>query len=92
MDKEYNKDIHHLHDKSYKDLYSKNMTEILREYSKNANHKKYDKTLKIPAIIPIVLYNGDKVWDVPKEFRKIIYNENLFGNGLINFSYDIIKE
>ena len=66
------------------------MTEILREYSKNANHKKYDKTLKIPAIIPIVLYNGEKVWDVPREFRKIIYNDNLFGNGLINFTYDII--
>lgn len=30
------------------------------------------------------------MWDVPKEFRKIIYNESLFGNGLINFSYDII--
>ena len=66
------------------------MTEILREYSKNANHKKYDKTLKIPAIIPIVLYNGEKVWDVPREFRQIIYNDKLFGNGLINFTYDII--
>ena len=30
------------------------------------------------------------MWDVPKEFRKIIYNESLLGNGLINFSYDII--
>ena len=167
MKKEYSKNIHHLHDKGYKDLFSKKeiaadlfknvikekwskeitpsnltlvnksfvtsdyedtecdivyksnfgdtemifyillefqsridysmplrllfyMTEILREYSKNANHKKYDRNLKIPAIIPIVLYNGDKVWDVPLEFRKIIFNEKVFGNGLINFKYDII--
>ena len=40
--------------------------------------------------ILLVLYNGKKIWDVPNEFRKIIYNENLFGNGLLNFKYDVI--
>lgn len=117
-----NKEMHHIHDKSYKDLYSKKeialdlfknmikedwakeitvdyrmplrllfyMCEILRDYSKNANHKKYDKNLKIPAIIPIVLYNGQEVWQVPREFRKIIYNEKMFKNSLLNFQYDLI--
>ena len=66
------------------------MCEILRDYSKNANHKKYDKNLKIPAIIPIVLYNGQEVWKVPREFRKIIYNEKMFKNSLLNFEYDLI--
>ena len=65
------------------------MCEILRDYSKNANHKKYDKNLKIPAIIPIVLYNGQEVWQVPREFRKIIYNEKMFKNSLLNFEYDL---
>ena len=65
------------------------MCEILREYSVNAKHKKYDKNIKIPAIIPIVLYNGDQVWDVPREFRKMIYNEELFGNNILNFKYDV---
>ncbi|MGL5693123.1 MAG: Rpn family recombination-promoting nuclease/putative transposase [Peptostreptococcaceae bacterium] len=147
------KDIHNIHDKSYKDLYSKKeiardlfksllkvdwvkdikpsdltlinksfvtndydntevifyillefqstvdyrmtlrllfyMCEILRDYAKNKNDKKYDKNLKIPAVVPIVLYNGEQVWDVPNEFRQIIYNENLFGNGLLNFKYDV---
>ena len=166
MDNEekYKKDIHHIHDKSYKDLYSKKeiatdlfktlsndswvkylkpedltlinksyiasdyeeteadivykanindsevffyillefqstvdyrmplrllfyMCEILREYSVNANHKKYDKSIKIPAVIPIVLYNGDEVWNVPREFRKMIYNEELFSNNILNFKY-----
>lgn len=168
MDNEekYKKDIHHIHDKSYKDLYSKKeiatdlfktlsndswvkylkpedltlinksyitsdyeeteadivyktnindsevffyillefqstvdyrmplrllfyMCEILREYSVNANHKKYDKSIKIPAVIPIVLYNGDEVWNVPREFRKMIYNEELFSNNILNFKYDV---
>ena len=65
------------------------MCEILREYSVNAKHKKYDKNIKIPAIIPIVLYNGDEVWDVPREFRKMIYNQDLFGANLLNFAYDV---
>lgn len=65
------------------------MCEILRDHAKNAKHKKYDKNLKIPAIIPLVLYNGEEKWDVPKEFRKIIYNEKLFGDGLLNFKYDL---
>ena len=63
--------------------------EILREHAVNAKHKKYDKNIKIPAVIPIVLYNGDQKWDVPKEFREMIYNEELFGSSILNFTYDV---
>ena len=163
---QYKKDIHHIHDKSYKDLYSKKeiaidlfksllneewtkyltkenltlvnksfvtsdyeeteadivykanigekevyfyillefqstvdyrmplrllfyMCEILREHAVNTDYRKRDKNIKVPAVIPIVLYNGEERWNVPNEFRKIIYNENLFGNGLLNFKYDV---
>ena len=37
----------------------------------------------VPAVVPIVLYNRKEVWDVPHEFRKIIYNEELFGDSII---------
>ncbi|MGL5084565.1 MAG: Rpn family recombination-promoting nuclease/putative transposase [Clostridium sp.] len=63
--------------------------EILRDYSKNEKHTKYDKNLKVPAVVPIVLYNGKKPWDVEKEFRKITFNEDLFGDNIINFNYDV---
>ncbi|MGL5650030.1 MAG: Rpn family recombination-promoting nuclease/putative transposase [Clostridium sp.] len=63
--------------------------EILREFSKNENHKKTDKNIKIPAVIPIVLYNGKQVWDVPTEFRKMFYGEEKFHSGILNFTYDI---
>lgn len=66
------------------------MCEILRGYFKNANHKKDYKNLRVPTIILIVLYNGEKLWKIPREFRKIIYTEDLFGNSLLNFKYDLI--
>ena len=37
------------------------INEILREYVVNAKHKRYDKNIKIPAIVPVVLYNGEEV-------------------------------
>ncbi|MPQ43547.1 Rpn family recombination-promoting nuclease/putative transposase [Clostridium tarantellae] len=63
--------------------------EILREYSKNQKHKPYNKNLKIPAVIPIVLYNGKIPWDVPTNFKDIIYNSDIFGNNIIDFKYDL---
>lgn len=63
--------------------------EILREYAKNEHHDKSDKNIKIPVVIPIVLYNGKEIWDVPTEFRKIFYNEEKFDSGVLNFTYDI---
>lgn len=68
------------------------MCEILREYSKNQNHNKNDKNIRIPAVIPIVLYNGKEVWDVPTEFRRIFYNEEKFDSGVLNFTYDILDD
>lgn len=65
------------------------IVEILREFSKNENHDKNDSNIKIPAVIPIVLYNGKQVWDVPSEFRKMFYNEEMFHNGVLNFTYDV---
>lgn len=65
------------------------MVEILREFSKNENHDKNDRNIRIPAVIPIVLYNGKQVWDVPSEFRKMFYNEEKFHSGVLNFTYDV---
>ena len=65
------------------------MCEILREFSKNENHQYNNKRIKIPVVIPIVLYNGKEVWDVPTELRKIFYNEEKFHSGVLNFTYDI---
>ena len=65
------------------------ISEILREYAKNAEHKPYDKGIKIPAVVPLVLYNGKAVWDVPTRFRDIVESEELFGDNIIDFRYDL---
>lgn len=65
------------------------ISEILREYAKNANHKANDKNVKVPAVIPIVLYNGNSPWDAAKSFRKIVSNEELFGDSIIDFRYNL---
>ena len=65
------------------------ISEILREYAKNAEHKAYDKKLKIPAVVPLVLYNGKAEWDVPTSFRDIVKNEELFGDNIIDFKYNL---
>ena len=65
------------------------MCEILREHVKNNKQSKSDKNVKIPAIIPIVLYNGKQIWDVPNEFSKMFYNSEKFHSGVLNFTYDI---
>lgn len=66
------------------------ISELLREHAKNANHKPYDKDIKIPAIIPIVLYNGKTPWDAKVRFRDIVNNGDMYGNNIIDFTYDVI--
>jgi predicted transposase/invertase (TIGR01784 family) len=65
------------------------ISEILREYAKNAEHKAFDKNIKIPAVVPLVLYNGKSIWDVPTRFRDIVQSEELFGDHIIDFRYDL---
>jgi predicted transposase/invertase (TIGR01784 family) len=65
------------------------ISEILREYAKNAEHKAYDKNIKIPAVVPLVLYNGKSAWDVPTRFRDIVESEELFGDNIVDFKYNL---
>lgn len=53
------------------------------------NHDKSYRNIKVAAVIPIVLYNGKEIWDVPTELRSMFYNEEKFDSGVLNFSYNI---
>ena len=50
----------------------------------------FDQNDRFSDLVNFTLYNGKEVWDVPTEFRKIIYNESLFGSSILNFSYDVV--
>lgn len=59
------------------------INEILREYIKNR------KGFKVPAIVPIVLYNATRKWNAPRYFKDIVNQNELFGDNIVNFKYEL---
>lgn len=66
------------------------ISEILRREIDPKIIKDKKKSIKIPAVVPIVLYNGRKTWDAETSFRKIVDKEEMFSPGLLDFTYEII--
>lgn len=67
------------------------MTEIWREVLRNTKQTEVKgKDFKLPAIVPIVLYNGEYKWTVERKFKNVINKSELFGNNIIDFEYILI--
>jgi Putative transposase, YhgA-like. len=67
------------------------MSEIWREVLKNTKQTEVkSKEFKLPAIVPLVLYNGEYKWTVEKKFKNVINKSELFGNNIIDFEYILI--
>jgi predicted transposase/invertase (TIGR01784 family) len=67
------------------------MTELMKRIFSDTdeNHRK-QKEFRLPAIIPIVLYNGTRPWSAVNEFKKYLNNYEVFGDNIINFKYLLI--
>jgi len=66
-------------------------TEIWRDLLKDAGEKAASrKRFKLPAIVPIVLYNGERPWTASLSFRQTIAGQSLFGDELLDFRYVLI--
>jgi len=64
------------------------MTEIWRDVLKNADKKeKRRKSFKLPAIIPIVLYNGKNKWTAHTSFKEVLSGYELFEDNILDFNY-----
>lgn len=64
------------------------MTEVWRDVLKNTDRKETKrKSFKLPAIIPIVLYNGKNSWTAKTSFREILSGNELFEDNILNFNY-----
>ena len=48
------------------------------------------KEFRLPAIIPMVLYNGSYAWTAARSFREMLAGEALFGTHLLNFEYILL--
>lgn len=64
------------------------MTEIWRDELKNIDTKvKKRKNYRLPAIIPMVLYNGKNNWTAAKNFKDILKGHELFEDSVVDFRY-----
>ncbi len=67
------------------------MIEIWRDILRNTELKEFKrKTFRLPAIVPIVLYNGKKKWTAAKELKHAISNSDVFEDNILNFKYEFI--
>lgn len=66
------------------------ISEILREYAKEANFSKGNTKVHIPAVFPIVLYNGDEPWCAKLSLREITDEGDRFGDAILNFRYSLL--
>ena len=55
------------------------MTAIWLDYFKNSDeNERKKKGYRLPAVIPMVLYNGEFKWTASKQFRELIKSNELF--------------
>ena len=68
------------------------MNEIWRDIFKNIPLKEAErKSFRLPAIIPIVLYNGQAKWTVPLNFKETLDSYELFKDHVLDFQYILIN-
>ena len=68
------------------------MTAIWLEYFKNCDkNERSKKDYKLPAIMPIVLHNGERNWTASCRFSQMINNAELFGKYVVDFEYALVS-
>jgi predicted transposase/invertase (TIGR01784 family) len=48
------------------------------------------KDFRLPAVIPVLFYNGKDPWSAEREFRKYVRGHEKFGTNVPNFEYFVI--
>ena len=68
------------------------MGEIWRGVLKDAPTAEIEsKDFRLPAIIPLVLYNGKSPWTAVMSFKEYQKGNGMFGNSLVDFNYSLIN-
>lgn len=67
------------------------MVEIWRYVLKDVRRSRMRRQdFRLPAIVPIVLYNGRNRWTASRSLRGMVANERLFGGQVVDFEYILI--
>jgi len=68
------------------------MVEIWRDLLKNTpKDLRKAKSFRLPAIIPVVLYNGTSKWTANQTFKECISGFELFGSNILDFEYNLLS-
>ena len=68
------------------------MTAVWLDYFKNCDKDvRRRKTFRLPAVIPIVLHNGENSWTASRRFKEMIDRAELFGNCVVDFEYVLVS-
>ncbi|WP_248926681.1 Rpn family recombination-promoting nuclease/putative transposase [Paenibacillus hamazuiensis] len=65
-------------------------TEIWRYVLRNRKTDDNESPFSLPAIVPIVLYNGQRPWSAKRRFRELLAGEETFGPELLDFEYILL--
>jgi predicted transposase/invertase (TIGR01784 family) len=67
------------------------MTELIRRMFAEADgNTRERKDFKLPAVVPIVLYNGSDKWNCARSFKEYIKSHEMFVPNIIDFEYILI--
>jgi predicted transposase/invertase (TIGR01784 family) len=68
------------------------MTELMRRlFSEAEEIIRERKSFRLPAVIPIVLYNGVRKWSCVRSFKEYLAGYELFAPNIIDFEYIMIN-
>ena len=68
------------------------MAELWRDVIKNTAKSEYEKKeFKLPAILPVVIYNGKEKWTAAKTLGEQINKNELLRDYIIDFRYPVIE-
>ena len=60
------------------------LTDIFKNTDKNIRER---KSFKLPAIVPIVMYNGADNWTAVRNYREYTHSHEIFGDSIVDFRY-----
>lgn len=64
------------------------MVEVWRDILKNSTKAdRRRKEFRLPAVVPIVLYNGKSKWTAKTSFKEILSGHELFEDNILDFNY-----
>ena len=60
------------------------LNDIFKDMDTNARRR---KDFRLPAVVPIILYDGDCTWTAVRSFKEYTKDYEIFGNNIIDFEY-----